>query len=45
MLKKIIEWLTTLWTKADPYAEELVWDDSEYLRQRYGINKKFADEE
>lgn len=45
MLKKIIEWLTTLWTKAEPIAEEIVWDDTEYLRNRYGISKPFVEED
>lgn len=45
MLQKIIDWLTSLWAKADPYAEAMVWDDTEYLRTRYGIAQPFADED
>jgi hypothetical protein len=44
MLKKIIEWLRCLWRDTDQYAEDLVNDDAEYMKNKYGINRKYADD-
>lgn len=46
MFKRLIDWLKRIWfDKVEPEAEYMVWDDYEYLRNKYGISQPFAPEE
>ena len=46
MLKKITEWFKRIWfDNVEREAEYMVWDDYEYLRNKYGIREPFAPDE
>jgi hypothetical protein len=46
MLQKIINWLKRVWCDdVEREAEYMIWDDYEYLRNKYGIREPFAHEE
>lgn len=45
MFQKIVEWFRSLWNDTDPYIESMYFDEYGYLRDKYGIQQPFVDED